>query len=244
MSSPIAQDTTLEGPTSTGAGGHRRAAGPGRQVVALIALVPLLFLTAVFSLAGLGTVLVDYTQRNDAGFLMEDDIYELDSDGHAVTGSTAEVFDHGEDWDAFRFFVGPVRITARSTDGKELFIGLGHTADVDRYLGAVRRDDLDLEDGGVVLAGRGGGAPTTLPADQTFWRDMSVGHGTQGVRAAPEAGEWSVVIMNADGSAGVNARAQVGARADSLSWIGPALLALGAGTALLTVPVWMRATRR
>jgi hypothetical protein len=212
-------------------------------VLALVALVPFMFFAGLFWLTGIAAVFVDHTQRNDAGYLMEDDAYDLESEGYAVTASAAEVFDYGKDWDAFKFFVGPVRITAEPANGKKLFIGLARTADVEHYLGAVRRDQVDLYHGDVDLVGGGGGAPADSPVDQAFWRDMAIGETTRGIRTAPEAGTWSIVIMNADGSAGVHARAQVGARVDSLSWIGPGLLALGALTALLTVPLWLRVTR-
>jgi hypothetical protein len=49
------------------------------------------------------------------------------------------------------------------------------------------------------------------PTSQTFWTESVSGTGTQTVTAEVPAGEWSVVVMNADGSAGVGADLSVGA---------------------------------
>jgi hypothetical protein len=52
------------------------------------------------------------------------------------------------------------------------------------------------------------------------------GSGPQTLDWEAEGGEWSVVVMNADGSAGVDAELSFGAHVPHLTWIG-----IGAGIA-------------
>ena len=66
------------------------------------------------------------------------------------------------------------------------------------------------------------------PASQSFWASRTSGSGRQTLTWPVEKGNWAVVIMNADGSAGVEAGVSVGAKAGFLVWVAGGLLALGA----------------
>ena len=65
------------------------------------------------------------------------------------------------------------------------------------------------------------------PAEQSFWDESFTGSGEQTLEWAPEEGDWRVVLMNADGSRGVSAEMRIGAKLDSLLWIGIGLLVVG-----------------
>ena len=58
------------------------------------------------------------------------------------------------------------------------------------------------------------------PAGQTIWAASVQGTGPQTLDWDGEGGEWSVVVMNADGSAGVDAQLTFGAHVPHLTWIG------------------------
>jgi hypothetical protein len=87
-----------------------------------------------------------------------------------------------------------------------------------------------------------GRAPELAPAQQGFWTVQSSGTGTRTLVWPVEEGSWTVVVMNADGSRGVDVRADVGAKAPALEWISLGLLAgglvlLGGAVALLVFAV-------
>jgi hypothetical protein len=77
------------------------------------------------------------------------------------------------------------------------------------------------------------------PADQTFWAATASGPGVQQVNWNPTDGRWAVVIMNADGSAGITAAAAVEIQAGFLLPLALTLLLLGtlitAGAVILIV---------
>jgi hypothetical protein len=89
-----------------------------------------------------------------------------------------------------------------------------------------------------------GAAPAAPPATRGFWAARSVGPGTRTLAWTPRQGGWRIVVMNADGSAGVHAELAVGARFPHLLWLGVG--ALGAGIVLLLLGVcaiWIAAPR-
>ena len=53
------------------------------------------------------------------------------------------------------------------------------------------------------------------------------GTGTQTLEWKPKQGDWAVVVMNADGSAGVSTQSTFGAKVTFLAEVGLALLAAG-----------------
>jgi hypothetical protein len=217
----------------------------GGRVLAVV-LGSVAVLAALAALAG-GTVAVvfDQTQRDAAGFLMTGrtayatDTYALVSDSYR-TGAADEPL-------LARRLLGDVRIAARSTS--PVFVGIGPAANVDRYLAGVRREvatDFGARPSDFRL--RGAAAPSTPPGAQPFWASEVTGIGEQTLTWTPRAGDWRVVLMNSDGSAGVRATMSAGAELPQLLWIGLAalvggglLLIVGAGAIYAAVP---RAPRR
>lgn len=139
---------------------------------------------------------------------------------------------------------GLVRIRISATNAntaKPLFIGIAPTQDVTRYLAGVRHDELrDIKFSPLSVAQRpiGHSAPRALPASQPFWRMRVSGTGTQTITWPVQTGQWSAVVMNADGSRGVSVDATLGARFAGAWWFvitGYALggLALVGGIALI-----------
>jgi hypothetical protein len=133
---------------------------------------------------------------------------------------------------AFEAALLRLRITATAADaGKALFLGIGHSADVDRYLARVEHDELrDIKFDPFKIDYRrlGTGAPTALPAAAGFWHAHASGTGTQTISWPVKKGHWSAVVMNADGSRNVSVDAQLAARLSGAWWFVAAFIALGA----------------
>lgn len=109
--------------------------------------------------------------------------FSVVSNGRALHAGDLDYVDHHDDDSWFVTQVGDISVTA--TDDEVLFAGIGPTDEVRSFL-------------------RG----TGRPGAETFWIDRSEGTTVDLVWEA-EPGEWSAVIMNADGSRGVDATVDV-----------------------------------
>ena len=139
-----------------------------------------------------------------------------------------------------------VKITATSNNGKPIFIGIASQQYAQNYLNTVNIDKLIyyewvpnrmMNDGAPTYQTIPGGSPSSSPSTQSFWISQSSGSGTQTITWTPSAGEYWVVVMNADGSKAIDVNAQVGARVTILGWVGGGLLVGGLVIALLGVIV-------
>jgi hypothetical protein len=65
-----------------------------------------------------------------------------------------------------------------------------------------------------------GHAPATPPAHQNFWIAQSEGSGQRTLDWGTTSGNWTIVAMNPDGSAGVAIDADVGTKIGWLIWAG------------------------
>jgi hypothetical protein len=197
--------------------------GAGRVIAVIVA--SLAVLAGLAALAGGGTALVfDQTQRDASGYLMtgssaySTDTYALVSDSYR-TGAAGDVL-------VARDMLGTVRI--RSHSSTTVFVGIARAAAVDSYLAGVRHEvatRFDAQQSDFRL--HDGGAPATPPTAKQFWAAQSLGSGTQTLSWSPQNGNWRIVVMNANGSAGVRTDLALGARFPHLLWIGIGVLSGG-----------------
>ncbi|MGN6608852.1 MAG: DUF4389 domain-containing protein [Jatrophihabitans sp.] len=138
--------------------------------------------------------------------------------------------------------LGTVRIRVTPTDSRvPVFIGIAPTDAANRWLaGAARTRYSDLA-GDRTAHDAAGGAPPAAPARSGIFVASSTGTGRRVVTWPVESGHWTVVVLRADGRAGLGVRADVGATLPSLPWIGGTLLVVGAvlfggGLSLIVVP--------
>lgn len=171
-------------------------------------------------------------------------------DGHAVasgnhivtTSSAAVVADLGtiHKVDGFRFLTGQptLQVTAQNLDGTAVFVGVGRTADVERYLDGVGIDrvtDLETAPFRLDTTRDNGDARAAAPAAQEFWVAAAQSGNDRASRAEVtwpiQDGDFEVVVMNADGSPGLLTNASVGAGLPNSTglWI----LLIGVGSFLL-----------
>jgi hypothetical protein len=198
----------------------------GGRIVLLVVGV-LLAMTAV-GLMAVGSVglWAHSFLRDDAGFLTTEST-ELASDGYAITAEDIDLPATAADWGTWRDRL-EVRLTATSSAGADVFVGVGPEDDVRAYLTDVAHDQVrTIGPGETIYDGVQGTATPEPPGEQTFWTASQAGPGSQTLTWAAESGRWSFVIMNADGSEGVDITAQAGARTDLLLPISVAVLVGG-----------------
>jgi len=218
--------------------------GAGRIVALVLGI--LLLLPGLALLAGGGLLLwADSSHRTD-GYLMSDS-GTFRSPGFALTSDRLNL-STGADWVPVSSALGTARIEVTGTDpGADVFLGVAPAEDVDAYLNGVRRtvvDDLGTTFGTTGTSLVDGGAPSGLPADQTFWAAQASGTGTQQLTWRPARGDWVLVVMNSDGSSGVDVTGRVGATVPSLTGLAWGLLATGFAVSVIAVLLIVLAARR
>ena len=207
--------------------------------VVLVVVGSVLALIGLGLLAGGGFLLWAHeTKRDDQGYYtsgvlaLRTDTYALTAEGIEIADVPDQLFTKG------RF--GQVRIRGTSQSGKDVFFGIAPADDVDSYLENVAHDQIkDISFTGDVSPERieyrrteGRAAPAD-PAAQTFWAASASGAGEQTLYWNVSGGDWAIVAMNADASAGVAVDATVAAKAGFIIWVAIGLLV--GGLAVLVV---------
>jgi len=220
---------------------------PGSWTAGRIAAVvsgAVLVLGSVGLLTGGSALLwADRTQRDADGYLSAS--ATVAAGGYAVTTDPVQVPGAPNAVAA----IGDVRIRVTAADGHPVFVGIGRPAEVAGYLAATEYTTV-----GGVAGNRTsdrvhpGGAPATPPGDARVWIAVASGPGTQSVSWPAGDGQWTAVVMNADGSRGISVRAEAGATAPGLGRLALGLLLAGAvvlaaGALLIGIAVH-RASRR
>jgi hypothetical protein len=124
-----------------------------------------------------------------------------------------------------------IHLQAASLSGKNVFIGVGPARQVLAYLAGSPYDVVSGVDGRtstVDLRRVPGAGEPPAPTAQSFWVARVSGTGQQSLDWSLASGRYLFVIMNADGTAGVDVQARAGV---SAPWV------FGAGIAALVVGV-------
>jgi hypothetical protein len=130
-----------------------------------------------------------------------------------------------------------VRLHVRSTRSEPVFVGVARSGDVSDYLrntGATRLSDFNLAPFKPFYTESIGDETPAAPGEQTFWTAKAQGTGTVTLDWDVEPGGWTLVVMDAADSPGVQVTADAGAQIPligRLAWIvtvvGLVVLALG-----------------
>lgn len=183
---------------------------------------------------------------------------QKDSDGYLTThtqrfeaGTRALASDNLDvdlgdaDWLADTDDLGKLKVTAESRDDKSLFVGVARTGDVEKYLSGVPHttvDDVEVSPFEADYTRHAGNRHPVSPEHAGIWAASSHGKGEQAIDWEIEDGDWSIVVMNADGSLGVDADISAGASIpflDELGWsaIGSGAFALVLGIGLIALAI-------
>ncbi len=164
--------------------------------------------------------------------------HSLNSDGYALATPDVKLHLGSGDWVPGDW---SAQVKATSTNGKAIFVGIGPTAQVTDYLSAVSYDRVTNwswgSSGDPQYTTHEGSASATLapPGQQTFWVTKQEGDGAQAIQWHIQSGDWTAVVMNADGSAPVAASVSIGAHLGFLLPLGIGLTV--GGVVLLAIGI-------
>jgi hypothetical protein len=213
-----------------------RSRGPSAGRTAAVVAGSLIGLVAVALLIGGGALLWGNSQKDDDGYVSTAR-HGLHTSAYALTTDNLDIDLDGAGWVLDTDHLGHVRVQATSRNDKPVFVGIAPTRDVSAYLAKTAHSSVaDIEDGPfssfhVTYRDHGGDVQPVAPAQQRFWAASAQGTGAPAMTWKVRDGDYSIVIMNADGSAGVDAGVRAGADVPFLATAG--WITLGGGLVLL-----------
>jgi hypothetical protein len=203
----------------------------GSRLAVVIAGSLIALLATLLLMAGGGVYWADGKKDDDGYFSTRSERFVTTT--HALASDDLDVsgIPLGEDrW-------GKVRLKVQGHGGKPVFAGIARMSDVNAYLAGSAHatlTDVDFSPFKASYRTSGGDRRPGRPAAQDIWVASTEGTGTRTLDWKVSDGSWSVVLMNADGSSGVDAGVSAGVNIPFLDdlglwlWIAAAvLLALG-----------------
>jgi hypothetical protein len=208
--------------TITDAPPYRRARGP--RIAAFVAAGALsVFSLGMFAVGGFA--LWGDAQKDEHGYISTDND-RFSTSARALTTENLDLDLDGLDEIVGDESLGKLRLEVAPNEDKPVFVGIAPTRDVSNYLRGSDHTvvtDVDYSPFRADYADRAGDRPLAPPAGERFWSASAHGAGTQTLTWDVDDGDWSVVVMNADGSPGVDAGVSAGAKLgflDELGWVG------------------------
>jgi hypothetical protein len=193
-----------------------RGGRSGGQVAAIVG-GSIAGILAVLALVAGGLLTYANTKKDDDGY------FKTGSDPYSTRAYAITTEDLKLDDDVpgmVEDLYGKVRLRATSHNGKPVFVGIANSDDVSRYLADSSHatlTDVNYDPFRARYRTDGGAKAPAAPTGQDIWVASAHGSGTQTLTWDVKQGHWSVVVMNADGSAGVDTRVSAGATLDFLT---------------------------
>ena len=185
--------------------------------------------------------------RDSEGFYTTP-VIKLEKDSYAIVTEPANI-DLGGDWkwisrgrrcDPSDFLTLKMEGSS-SNPSTQIFLGIAEVSDLETYLHDVKYDevtDFKIRRPSLEYTDHSGTSRPEAPTTQTFWTASAYGEGTQTLEWGIEEGTYSLVLMNDDGSQGLDLAVSIGVKVPSVvGWIGVAILVVG--LVLLGVAVLM-----
>jgi hypothetical protein len=202
-------------------------------------------IVALFALGALavgGVLLWAESKKDEQGYISTD-TQRFATRTAAIATDNLDVDSHGPGWLTSHDRYGNVRVEVSSRNDKPVFVGIARTKDVSTYLRGASHTtvtDFHSDPFRAVYRAEPGSAQPAAPASKRIWAASAHGTGTQTVTWDVKHGGWSVVVMNADGSRGVDAGVSAGADfpiLSALAWgsVGGGLVLLGVASLLIVV---------
>jgi hypothetical protein len=215
----------------------------GRSI-ALVVTGALASILAAGLLAVGGLALWGDSQKDSDGYLSTD-THQFEAGTRALATENLDIDLDAGDWVMDTGDLGKVRLQVESRDDKPVFVGIARTSDVDNYLAGVSHStltDVSSSPFNADYDDHAGHRRPVAPADSHIWAASEHGSGKQTLNWEIHDGDWSVVVMNADGSAGVDTDISTGAKVpflDDIGWsaVGSGSFVLIVGAALLVMGI-------
>jgi len=187
-----------------------------------------------------GVLLWADSKKDDQGYISTD-TQRFATHTAAIATDNLDVDSHGPGWLTSHDRYGNVRLEVSSRNDKPVFVGIARSKDVSTYLrGTSHTTVTDFDSDPFVAKYRAepGSAQPAKPASKRIWVASANGTGPQTVTWDVKHGDWSVVVMNADGSRGVDTGVNAGADfpiLSALAWgsVGGGLVLLGVASLLI-----------
>ncbi len=222
----------------TGAGAPPQSTGATATIVGIVLLA-----FGLLCAAGAGAVLISATVARGIGQLQAADGFlaagslTLSTDGYALSSPAGDPLELHGDTRALPFDIATFRVTITSAE-EPVFVGIAAQRDIDRYLEGVEHSEVEgrYTSSSPEYRQVPGDAPSEPPGELDIWVSSAAGPAPQELQWSLTPGEWGVVVMNADGTRGVDVDMDVAARsglltpaANFLTAVGWAVFLLGAG---------------
>lgn len=246
MTAPAVSTTATSAGPAAISGTSATTWGAGRITALVIGTLALLVSLGLIA-AGSVLAVADNTARDDQGYFMTPD-QRLATKAYAITSKPVVLDEPDAPSGLPEEVLGDARLSVTSRGDGAVFVGVAKTSAVSKYLDSVSRSTLiDLRGTGgkhtPVYRKTAGGPPDTPPAEVDIWTYKSSGTGEQTIALPLKSGDWTVVVMNEDGTAQVSADVSIGATFPGIGWLIALFFTLGgllliAALALVLGSVW------
>jgi hypothetical protein len=191
--------------------------------ITCLVLATLLLLGSIGLLMSGGAVLAVDNRAREEGYLTTEKT-PISTGGYALTTTGIDPGLLNSD-----SLLGQIRLRAESTKAATpVFLGIARPQAAADYLSGVEHATItEIADPATAYVEHAGGPPELNPGGSDIWAEQATGPGSQSVSWPAGNGPWTVVIMNADGAAGIEVNADIGATVPVLPPIGIAFVAAG-----------------
>ena len=208
----------------------------GGRIALLV--IGIIFLVGAMALVmgGGGLMWLSEAVQNDNPWFASRETTVRKADASAIVSEAFEIAwegDTGSDvWVLGDLVTVQVRAQARGPS-TAVFVGIASETEVGRYLSGVQYYEIaewtgdPFADPQIEYRLHPGSLAASDPTAQAIWAASAHGPGPQTLEWKPDVGRWVLVIMNEDGSPGIDVSGAVGAEAPWLLWMGLGLLLAG-----------------
>lgn len=203
--------------------------GPGAAQIIFTVTGAIAGLIAIGLLVAGGVVLWGNAQKDDQGYISTaSERFDTSSSALVTDDLDVDVDASGVVLNRDRY--GSIRLRATSRTDKPVFVGIARTDTTSAYLRGTDYAtvaDVSYSPFRVDYRRHAGERRPTAPGERGFWAASVQGSGPQTLIWDLVPGSWAIVVMNADGSPGVDVGVSAGAKVPFLAEIGWGSIALG-----------------